>query len=677
MQAAWVTRWSGVLAAVGLASIVGTTAVGVGLSRANAPAVAEDEALRWAFLSLPLVGLFLVWRRPTNAVGWLLGSTGVLGGLYILLHGWAIYGLRTEPGSIPCSAGAAWFATWLAVPTIGLLPFVIALFPTGRIERGSLRALGRAAVAALGVLAAAQAFAPDELDGVPVGVRPIPNPLGIETLRGATSAVSALAVLVVLAFAAAAVIDAGQRFRHATGDERQQLRLVAAAASVIPVTLVIAILIPVPGSNAVLIGGQVIGLLGTAVAIAVGILKYRLYDLGEFLRRSAAYVALSAAVVAAVVVVAVLVGVLVPGSDELPAVIAAALVAMALGPPRARLQRGVDRLLFGRRSEPFTVLTEIGARLNDSVALETTLAVIAEATATALRLPYVAIELSAEGSPRRSAQHGTPPARASTIALVHRHQRLGQLRVGHRSNDEDLTTDERHLLEDVARQTATVAHAMTVTDALQHARHRLVTSREEERRRLRRELHDGIGPTLAGSMLQLDVLTELIETNPTDAMELAAKLQHQLRLVVDDVRRVTQNLRPPALDELGLIAALRAQAGAICGAVDNLRVSLTLPDEVASLSAAVEVAVYRIASEALTNVVRHAGARHCTLELTLEDDSLDLRVIDDGVGIPDESTIGVGLVSMRERASELGGTLTVEPVQPRGTSVRAHLPVSR
>lgn len=664
-------------ATAGLAVMVGSTAAGVALSRANANVVAEDQVLLVAFLSLPLVGLFLVWRRPANGVGWLLAATGVLAGLYLLLHGWAIYGLRTEPGSLPFSGAAAWVATWLVVPGIGLLPFVVATFPTGRIERGSLHMLGRAAVVALAVLTAAQAFAPDELDGVAEGVRPIPNPLGVEALRGATSVASRASVLVVVAFTAAAVLDAVRRFLHATGDERQQLRWVAAAAAVIPVTLAVAIFIPIPGSGAVLIVGQATGLLGTAAAIAVAILKYRLYDLGEFLRRTAAYVGLSTAVVAAVVVVAVLVGVLLPGSDEVPAVIAAALVAIALGPLRARLQRGVDRLLFGRRSEPFTVLTEIGSRLNDSVALETTLGVIAEATATALRLPYVAIELHAEGSPRRSAHHGTPPARASTIPLVHRHQPFGELLIGHRSTDEDLTADEWQLLQDVARQTATVVHAMTVTDALQHARQRLVTSREEERRRLRRDLHDGIGPTLAGSMLQLDALTELIDANPTDAIELAAKLQHQLRLVVDDIRRVTHDLRPPALDELGLIAALRAQAGTITGAVDTLHVSLALPHEVASLPAAVEVAVYRIASEALTNVIRHASARHCTLELTLDDDRVELRVADDGVGIPDESTVGVGLVSMRERANELGGTLTIEAIQPSGTSVYAHLPVHR
>lgn len=677
MQAAWVTQRSATIAAVGLTVTVSATVAGVAVSRANSPMVAEDQALLGAFLSLPLVGLLLVWRRPANRVGWLLAATGVLAGLYLLLHGWAIYGLRTEPGSVPFSGAAAWVATWLLVPTIGLLPFLVGMFPTGRIERRSLRLLGRASVVALVALGTAQAFAPDELDGVAEGVRPIANPLGIEALRGVSSPASTVAVLVIIAFTGAAVIDAVRRFRHAAGDERQQLRWVAAAVAVIPVTLAVGIFVPIPGSSAVLIVGQVTGLVGTAAAIAVAILKYRLYDLGDFLRRTAAYVGLSAAALAAVLVVAVLVGVLLPGTGEVPAVIATAVVAIALGPLRARLQRGVDRLLFGRRSEPFAVLTEIGARLDDSVALETTLGVIAEATATALRLPYIAIELDTAGAPRRSVHHGSPRARTSTIPLVHRHEPVGELVVGHRSTDEDLTNDERQLLGDVARQTATVVHAMTVTEALQRARQRLVSSREEERRRLRRDLHDGIGPTLAGSMLHLDALTELINTNPSDAIELTDKLKHQLRLVVDDIRRVAHDLRPPALDELGLLAALRAQATTLTGGVNTLHVTLGLPDEIGSLPAAVEVGVYRIASEALTNVVRHANATHCALELTADNERVDLRVTDDGAGIPDESTIGVGLVSMRERASELGGTLTIEPVRPSGTSVHAHLPVNR
>jgi signal transduction histidine kinase len=677
VQAAWVTQRSATIAAVGLGVMAGTTAGGIALSRANGNLVTEDQALLVAFMSLPLVGFLLVWRRPTNGVGWLLATTGVLAGLYLLLHGWAVYGLRTEPGSLPLGGAAAWIATWLLVPAIGLLPFVAATFPTGRIEGRLLRVLGRAALVALGVLAAAQAFAPDDLDGVPGGVPPIPNPLGIEALRGAVSAVSGAAVFVVVAFTAATVINLASRFRRATGDERQQLRWVAAAAAVIPVTLAIAIYLPIPGSEAVLIGGQVTGLVGTAAAIGVAILKYRLYDLGDFLRRAAAYVGLSAAVFAAVVVVAVLVGVLLPGTGEVPAVIATAVVTVALGPLRARLQHAVERRLLGRRSEPFTGLTEIGARLDDSVALETTLGVIAEATATALRLPYIAIELDATGAARHTVHHGSPPARTSSIPLVHRHEGFGEILIGHRSTDEDLTNDEWQLLGDVARQAAMVVHAMTVTDALQHARQHLVSSREEERRRLRRDLHDGIGPTLAGSMLQLDALTDLIDTNPSDAIELADKLKHQLRLVVDDIRRVTHDLRPPALDELGLLAALRAQATTITSAVDTLNVTLALPDEVGSLPAAVEVGVYRIASEALTNVVRHATATHCTLELVADNDRVDLRVTDDGAGMPDESTIGVGLVSMRERASELGGTLTIEPMRPSGTSVHAHLPVNR
>lgn len=649
------------------------TAAGLVLSRRNGPVVVEDQVLLGAFFTLPLVGLLLVWRRPANLVGWLLAASGVLAAIYLLVHEWAIYGLRTDPGAVPLASAAAWLATWLPVPTIGLLPFVAAAFPNGRIEAAWLRRLGRGAAGAMVVLAGAQAIAPDELDGVAAGIRPISNPLGVEDIGSASAAASTLAVLVIAAFSVAAVVDAVRRVRRATGDERQQLRWVASALAIIPMTLAIGLVAPVAVGDIVLAGGQVIGLVSVAGAFAVAVLKYRLYDLGGFLRRTAAYVGMSAGVVAAVVLIAVVIGVLVPGDDELPAAIVAVTAAVALGPLRTRLQRGIDRLLFGRRSEPFTVLTELGARLDDNTAPETTMRMIVDAAASSLRLPYVAVELTGERVPRQTVHHGVAPARLTTIPLVHRHEAFGALVVGHRSADEDLSADERQLLGDVARQTATVVHAITLTDALRLAQQRLVAGREEERRRIRRDLHDGIGPTLAGSMLQLDALVEFIDVNPAEAIALAEKLTRQLHRVMDDVRRVAHDLRPPALDDLGLLGALRSQADAITSAAD-LDVTVTLPRRLEPLPAAIEVAIYRIASEALTNVVRHADARHCTLEITMTTGRLELRVVDDGIGITDDTGVGVGLVSMRERAAELGGTLHIESREPTGTSVHASLP---
>jgi signal transduction histidine kinase len=208
---------------------------------------------------------------------------------------------------------------------------------------------------------------------------------------------------------------------------------------------------------------------------------------------------------------------------------------------------------------------------------------------------------------------------------------------------------------------------------LQRSREGLVSAREEERRRLRRDLHDGVGPQLAALMLELETAGELVSENP-EASALMAKLSRRAREIVSDVRRSVHALRPPALDELGLVEALRE--GAMQYGPAGLRVSVENPEELSHLPAAVEVACYRIAQEALANVVRHARASHCSIRIRLDEEAcaLSVEVEDDGRGIRDGDRAGVGMISMRERTEELGGRCTVIPLVEGGTLVRALLP---
>jgi signal transduction histidine kinase len=208
---------------------------------------------------------------------------------------------------------------------------------------------------------------------------------------------------------------------------------------------------------------------------------------------------------------------------------------------------------------------------------------------------------------------------------------------------------------------------------LQRSREGLVSAREEERRRLRRDLHDGVGPQLAALMLELETASDLVSDNH-EASALMAKLSKRAREIVSDVRHSVHALRPPALDELGLVEALKE--GAIQYGPAGLRVSVDNPQDLSHLPAAVEVACYRIVQEALANVVRHAGASRCSIRLILDEDAgaLSVEVEDDGRGIRDYDSIGVGMISMRERTEELGGWCTVESVEGGGTLVRALLP---
>jgi signal transduction histidine kinase len=208
---------------------------------------------------------------------------------------------------------------------------------------------------------------------------------------------------------------------------------------------------------------------------------------------------------------------------------------------------------------------------------------------------------------------------------------------------------------------------------LQRSRERLVSAREEERRRLRRDLHDGVGPQLAALMLELETASDLVSDNP-EASTLIAKLSKRAREIVSDVRRSVHALRPPTLDELGLVGALRE--GAIQYGPERLRVSIDNPEELSHLPAAVEVACYRIAQEALANVVRHARASNCSIRIRLDEEAgaLSVEVEDDGRGIREDDRAGVGMSSMRERTEELGGWCTVKPLAGGGTLVRALLP---
>jgi signal transduction histidine kinase len=238
------------------------------------------------------------------------------------------------------------------------------------------------------------------------------------------------------------------------------------------------------------------------------------------------------------------------------------------------------------------------------------------------------------------------------------------------------------LLRNIARQAGTAVHAVRLTVDLQRSRQQLITAREEERRRLRRDLHDGLGATLAALNLEAAALRRSIRSDPPRAEALVDEFRRDIRATIEDIRRLVYELRPPTLDQLGLVEAVRAQA-AQCGRADEqgdlvLQINVDAPEALPPLPAAVEVAAFRIAQEALTNVVSHARAQQCTVRLEMKD-GLIIEVVDDGVGVGlvngRRPNSGLGLLSMRERAEELGGSCLVEPVAGGGTRVLASLPL--
>jgi two-component system NarL family sensor kinase len=258
---------------------------------------------------------------------------------------------------------------------------------------------------------------------------------------------------------------------------------------------------------------------------------------------------------------------------------------------------------------------------------------------------------------------------------------VGELIVGLRSGQHRLSPPDIAVLRLLAGPLAVAAHATALSAALQDSRSGIVTAREEERRRLRRDLHDGLGPVLTGTAFKADAARNTLKDADAvagPARDLLAGLRADTTAAISDIRRLIYGLRPPALDDLGLIGSLREQSTrlALRPDVSGVAVTLNAPDHLPALPAAVEVAAYRIITEAMTNAVRHSSAGRIEITLGVAAGAgLSIEVRDDGTGPPAGWQPGVGVTSMRERAAELGGSCRFEASPGGGGQVIALLPV--
>ena len=436
---------------------------------------------------------------------------------------------------------------------------------------------------------------------------------------------------------------------------------------------------PDPGLTILIHALQVLLMSLVPLSIAVAVLRHRLYDVDRLISRTLVYAALTASVVLVYVLVVGYLGLLLRTEENLVvSLVGTGAVALLFQPLRERLQRAANRLVYGRREEPYAVLSRLGERLEATLAPGAALPAVAETVAQALGARYATVRVARAAGLETAASVGAADGQGATVTvpLLHQGELVGELVVGLAEPDEEPRPAERRLLEDIARRAGAAVHAARLADELQRSRERLVTAREEERRRLRRELHDGLGPTLAALTLKLETARNRLAGDPL-AAQLLAELAQRTQATVADVRRTVHDLRPPSLDELGLVGALRqAAAGLESRAPEGLRVDVVAEEPLPALSAAVEVAAYRIVQEALTNVARHADAGAARVRLAAEDGALVVEVVDDGRGPPAVPRPGVGLASMRERAEELGGGCAVGPgPDGRGTLVRARLPL--
>ena len=348
--------------------------------------------------------------------------------------------------------------------------------------------------------------------------------------------------------------------------------------------------------------------------------------------------------------------------------VVAMAVALLFEPVRRLLARAVEQLLFGDRLDPVGAASRFAAELataDDPVAA-------LRALRRVLDLPYAAV---ADG--RSVVASGRPaPSGHVTLPLTAAGHRVGELRLGLRPGESGPSARDRPVLRIVVPALAQALRARTLAGEVAASRERVVTAVEEDRRRLRRDLHDGLGPTLTGVAYATDAARNLLRTDPALAEELLAGARADTGTAITDVRLLVDGLRPAVLDQLGLPGALRQHAASLRGADGGrVEVALDLPDDLPPLSAATEVAVFRIATEALTNVARHSGSPTARVTLRVVEDRLVLEVRDAGSGAGPVAWVpGVGLQSMRERADQLGGTVDAGTDGPGGL-VRVALPL--
>lgn len=468
------------------------------------------------------------------------------------------------------------------------------------------------------------------------------------------------------------------RYRRADPAARARIRWVAIGGLTTVVASLTLMTIPQLVTGRPLIPWSAVGLvaLPLPIGIAAAILRYRLFDIDVVVNRALVYGGATASIVLIYVVAVSLLGRLLGVQAGFSSsILATGLAAVAALPIRDALQRVVNRLMYGDRDDPYRALVRLGRRLEATLDPLEAPTVIVRTVAESLRLPWVALRVGA-GDDGRLIVHGTrPPGGIERVPLVFGAEQVGELQVAPRSATEALSAADRKLLDGLAPAAGAAVHALALTLDLLESRERLVATREEERRRIRRDLHDGLGPTLAAIGLRAELAADLATRDGDAAGRVLAEMRDEVRSALADVRRLVDGLRPPALDELGLVGALEAQAIHL-GPEPSVGVEAASP--LPELPAAVEVAAYRIAAEAMTNAARHSGATVCTVRLGELDGAervLEIVVTDDGRGLGADARPGIGLVSMRQRASEVGGTCEIGSAPGGGTVVHARLPL--
>ena len=655
---------AGSLLLVALAGAVLTIAALVTLGDAPRGDLVEVATTLAYVVPYAVVGAFLVVRRPDLPFGWLLSGCAAIAAVGVAIATQS-YAALSRGAESPVLEFGCLLVTVAFLP-VAVQGLVNVRFPSGKVTSKFGRVLNRLlvggiALALIGGLLGDWSLDLDRVNGTTETIR---NPLTGGTVVGEVALAFTVAIPLVILVGIIAGLSVVHRAWKATGIERDQLKWRAYG-----VVLSLA-LFPVAITEALPLAVNLVDGLLFTTTLVIPIVRYRLWAIDTIIRRSVAYLLVTVLVAGVFSVFAA--GVAALEGERVGLVAAAVIAALVFGPALRRSQHLVDEMFYGHRTDPYRALSDLSQRLDAVASPGAVLNTVVTAVAESLRLPYVAIERPADGSVL--AQHGDrqlTDAELGRWPLVSQGTPVGTLVAAPRRGESELDARDRTVLADLARQAGAAVHAESLTADLVASRQRLVEAREEERRKLRRDLHDGLGPLLTSVGLNLDAVRTQLTAGSGDPLELVARAKEASSQAIADLRTVVYSLRPPALDDLGVVGAITAQVRRIA---ESSTVEIDVEnDGLPALPAAVEVALFRIAVEGVTNVVRHAGARSCRVLLGGVDGRAVVEVVDDGAS--DRLwTPGVGTVAMRERVTELGGSLEIGPTG-EGGRLRASFPL--
>jgi signal transduction histidine kinase len=627
-------------------------------------------------IPVPVLGALIASRRPRNAIGWLYLGHIFLFALVAFGQMYAVHALLVDPGVLPGGRFMAWLSASLLPIAISLLPLLILLFPTGHLPSSKWRPVAWLTGLVLvcltaGSITLATRVWSDPLAGSESAVRGLPwfvFPVFIIAVFGLplTFVLSAVSVVV--------------RFRRSSADERQQLKWFVGAATLVAASIAVGFF-----SQAIAASAAVtLSLAFMDVAIAIAVLKYRLYDIDLIIGKTIVYGLLAAFITVVYVVLVVVIGAFI-GVTEGLSLLATAIVAVAFQPIRQRAQRIANRLIYGKRATPYEVLSEFSEHVGETYSgedvLQRMVRLLAEGTGARTTVVWLRIDSElrpaatwpSDGespAPKAFSGDNLPAFADETIALPVRHQGeiLGALALT-KPPHENLSPVEQKLANDLASQAGLVLRNSRLIEDLRASRQRLVVAQDEERRRLERDLHDGAQQQLVALAVKQRLAEGLVRKDPDKVAQMLAELQTDTSEALENLRDLARGIYPPVLADQGLPAALEAQ-------VRKASVPITIEsDGLGRYPQEVEAAVYFCCLEALQNVVKYAEATNANVSLSSEPGQLSFSVTDDGRGF-DPATVpgGSGLQGMADRVEALGGTLHVRSRPGTGTTVTGRIP---